>query len=192
MNNLSDKQEEILSLLEKYNCLDISQVYAMYEPLDRTSVDKMVNMLIGQKYITILDGHILALAGNDKIDVSTLSCIWTMIQVSNERAEIIKSFPAAEPAFSYMVVNNKDSYLFVNATANDTVKIRAVQERIAKEKKQKNFNTTYIFVTTDDNVKKIVKETDFDSTVYVSMLTYDQKTKVPSIKMLRKKSEKDT
>ncbi len=187
-SNLSKEQNEILKLIEKYGSLDISQIYALYAPKDRNSIDSMVNMLNAYKYINILDGHVLVPLGNSSMNLGALSCIWAMLKVSSCRDDVIKSFSASEPAFSYMIVNNKDSYIFVNVTSAETVKIRAIQEKIEKEKKNKHFSTTYIFVTTDENVRDLIKETEFMDNVYVAMLNYDLKTKVPDIKLLIKKA----
>ena len=187
-SNLSKEQNEILKLIEKYGSLDISQIYALYAPKDRNSIDSMVNMLNAYKYINILNGHVLVPLGNSSMDLGALSCLWTMLKVSSCREDVIKSFAAAEPAFSYMIVDNKDSYIFVNITSTETVKIRAIQEKIEKEKRNKHFSTTYIFVTTDENVRDIIKETEFKDNVYVAMLNYNKETKVPDIKLLKKKA----
>lgn len=186
--NLSKEQNEILKLVDKYGSLDISQVYALYAPLDRSNIDSMVNMLNSYKYINIIDGHVLVPTGNTSMNLGALSCLWTMLKVSNSRKDVVESFAASEPAFSYMVVDNKDSYIFVNTTSNETIKIRAIQEKIEKEKKSKHFSTTYIFVTTDEEVRRIIKETDFKDIVYVAMLNYDKETKIPDVKILKKKA----
>lgn len=186
--NLSEEQNEILKLVDKYGSLDISQVYALYAPLDRNNIDSMIKMLNSYKYIDIIDGHILVPAGNTSMNLGALSCLWTMLKVSNSKKDVVKSFAASEPAFSYMTVDNKDSYIFVNAASTETVKIRAIQEKIEKEKKNKHFSATYIFVTTDENIKNIIKETEFEDVVYVAMLNYDKETKIPDVKLLKKKA----
>ena len=178
---ISEKQENILKLLEKYGCLDIAQVYALYEPLDRHSIDNMVNMMVSLKLINILDEHVLVLAGVNKFSLTALSCIWAMIHVSSSASDIEKSFQASEPAFSYMVVDNQDSYIFVSVTSVETIKVRAIQEKIERETRKKfkdKFSVKYIFVTTDDAVIDVIKNTDFDDIVYIAILKYDREVKL--------------
>ena len=188
-NQISTEQNEVLRIVEKYGCLDISQVYILYDPLDRKSIDFMINMLISYKMLSVIDGHVLVPYGATSFESGALSCIWAMMKVSvNTRKELNESFPASEPTFSYMIVDNKDSYIFSYVTKAETVKIRAIQEKIAKDKSNKHFNSVYIFVTTDESLKDVIKETEFDSTVYIAFLTYNRDTKIPSVKLLKKKA----
>lgn len=192
MKGISKEQNEILKLVEKYGSVDIAQVYALYEPLDRHNIDSMVNMLIAYKYIDIVDEHVLVPIGSKTINLGAISCLWAMIKVSTRKEDVVQSFNASEPAFSYMCVDNKDSYIFVNCNSNETVKIRAIQEKIEREKANKHFSTTYIFVTTDAKVQDVIKETQFKETVYVAVLTYNRQTKVPEIKLLKKNVSKSS
>lgn len=186
-NQISNEQSEVLKIVEKYGCLDIAQVYILYDPLDRASIDFMVNMLVTYKMLSVIDGHVLVPYGETTFNSGALSCIWAMMKVSvNTRKEINESFPASEPTFSYMIVDNKDSYIFSYVTKNETVKIRAIQEKIEKDKANKHFNSIYIFVTTDETLKTVIKETDFGSTVYMALLTYNRETKIPTVKLLKK------
>lgn len=184
--NLSKEQSEIKGLLEKYGCLDIAQAYALFDPLSRETVDSMIDMMVRTKIISIIDSHVLVLNGDTQISLNSLSCLWAMLKVSTNKDEVTHSFLASEPAFSYMIVGNQDSYIFVNVKADETVKVRAIQEKIEKGKKNKHFKDTYIFVTTDEKVKKVIKDTDFMSTVYIAYLNYDKKTKIPDVKLLKK------
>lgn len=185
--NLSKEQDEILKFLERYGCVDITQLYIILQPYTKDAIDRMIDMLVKVRKITIIDGHVVAPYGEKSIDLGAISCIWAMLKVCNNGDEILNSFNAAEPAFAFMTVENKDSYIFVNVKSDETYKIRAIQEKVAKSFKSKHFKDTYIFVTTDENVRSIIKDIDFENTIYVAILDYDRKTRVPEIKLLKKK-----
>lgn len=187
INKLSAEQEAILKLLSNYGCVDMSQLYAMYDQIDPNDVDMFVRWLIKMKRVDLQDGRFLTLhESKGAFSQNALSCIWTMIKLSNSRNDVIGSFKASDPAFAYMTVDNKDAYVLVPVTAVDSIKIRAIQEKVAKEHKSRHFRATYVFVSSDPEVRERIKEADFPDDVYMALLTYDKETKIPSIKLLKK------
>jgi len=108
-------------------------------------------------------------------------------EISSVAKSIFEYDPKGKAAFAYLSVENHDSYVLVPITSSETIKIRAIQEKISKEKKSKSFKANYVFVTSDADVKQLIKDSEFDDTVYLSFLNYDQKTRVPDIKIMVKK-----
>ena len=187
INKLSAEQEAIMKILSNYGCMDMSQLYALYDQIDPSDIDMFARWLIKMKRVDLQDGRFLVLHESKGVfSQNALSCIWTMIKLSNSRDDVIGSFKASDPAFAYMTVDKKDSYFLVPVTAVDSVKIRAVQERVLKEHKSKHFRATYVFVSSDEAVRDRIKETDFPDDVYMALLKYDKETKIPEIKLLKK------
>ena len=187
LNTLSNEQQAVLKIVSTFGCMDIAQVYALYEPLDHKSCDMFINWLVHMKRLEIKDGRTLVLADNKSgVDLNAISCIWTMLKLRQDRKDVTDAFKASDPALAYMTVGGTDAYILVPVKGTETVKVRAVQEKIAQESKSKHFKATYVFITTDEEVKSVVKETEFDSTVLIALLNYNKDTRIPEIKTLKK------
>ena len=190
INRLSNEQEAILKILSNYGCMDIAHLYTLYDAIDNDDIDSFVKWLIKMKRIDIKDERFLVLKdSNGTVNQQALSCLWTMLKLTTNRYDIINSFKASDPAFAYLSVEGHDSYILVPITSSETIKVRAIQEKIAKEKKSKTFKASYVFITSDEEVKQLIKDSDFEDTVYVSYLAYDKKTRIPETKILVKRAQ---
>ncbi len=190
---LSKEHKEILSLVANFKCVDIYQLYELYnfiQPKTEEKVNMIVSILESKKYLQILNGrYLVPIEKHASIDNEAVSCIWTMLKLRSSKDDVARAYEAADPAFAFMTVANTDSYELVYIKAEETVKLRSVMEKIERYAKEPLFSSKFVFVTTDERVRDLIKKATFADTVYVALLQYDRETKIPTID-LKKKSVK--
>lgn len=194
INSLSKEHKEILSLVSNFKCVDIYQLYELYnfiKPNTEEKVNMIVSILESKKYLQILNGrYLVPIEKNASINNEAVSCIWTMLKLRNDKDDVVKAYEAAEPAFAFMTVANKESYELAYINAEETVKLRAVMEKIERYAKEPLFASKFVFVATDPAVIDLIKKATFADTVWIALLDYDKETKIPTIQIKKKTAKK--
>jgi hypothetical protein len=191
INSLSNEQKDILHLLTEFKCVDIYQLYDLFAPLPNDTIKMIIGILESKKYIDVKNDRFIMSYGQGSIDVEAMSCLWVMLKLRSERKDVTSAYSAHDPAFAYMTVGNKDSYELMYVTSGDSVKLRSCQERIDNYSKDPFCKAKYILVTTDQNLTPLLKKASFADDIFIAFLTYDTKTQIPDIKIMKKSAQKE-
>lgn len=157
--SITNEQQEILSLVSKFGCLDIEQLKILLEPYEEKTVNMLVQTLIKNHMISIVnqrDKRYIVPFGNEKsLKHSVISCVWVMMELSTSIDEMKESMKAEAPALFYFTSNRKESFEIMYVDSNNLFKLNAVQEKykLRNRHKSKAFaeNYTVLVVGNKDN-----------------------------------------
>lgn len=197
--SITNEQQDILSLVSKFGCLDIEQLKILMEPQDEKTVNMLVNNLIKNHVLSIVnrkDKTYIVPFGNEKsYNHSVISCVWVMMSLTTSKDEIKESMKAEAPALFYFTSERKKSFEIMYVDSNNLFKLNTVQEkyRIRSKHKSKIISEYYtiLVICNQDNADqenaaliRQIKECEFEFPFILAIVSNATHGK-PTIKTLR-------
>ncbi len=163
---LVNEQQEILSLVSKFGCLDIEQIKILMEPFSEKMVIMLVNNMIKNHMLSLTNQRYVTIFGNqNSLQLSTIACIWAMMEMSS-KADIKESMRAEPPAQIYFTANHKDAFEVMYVDTANIFKLNTLQERFKVRSLSKSSSLTnncILLVISDENSRDLlVKIKDYD------------------------------
>lgn len=196
---LTNEQKEILNLVSKFGGLDIEQLKILMEPYEEKTITLLVNSLVKNHMLSIIDKnkhHYIVTFGNEKmLKLSTIACVWVMIEMTSSKDEFHESMNADPPAQFYFTSNRKEAYEILHIDSNNLYQLNAIQERYRARTKKKNkiFADNYIvLVVNDENNKELIRKiSDYNLEFpFILALVFDSDAGKPRIKCLKSTPKK--
>lgn len=178
--SVTKEQQEILSLVSQFGCLDIEQLKILMEPYEKKTVNMLVNALIKKHMlseVTIKNSQsedqrgitYLVPFGNEKsFKHSIISCVWVMLDVTASKEEIKESIRAEAPAMFYFTSGRKESFEIMYVDSNNLFKLNTIQERYKMRNKHKSkvISENYIILVVGSQESNDQENMDLIKTIY--------------------------
>lgn len=197
MHNLNENQTAIISIISKFGCMSLQQVYDLLPSYSHKALQTFVTQLVKGHYIDIVDESYLVPYGKkSNYSHKTIDSLWVIMRLAhNNINEIREVLRAASPCDFIFTSNNTTTYKILTGSVPKISLLHDLMEQNSKKKKQKtatknilyNFESFYVIIVTSKDIMQALKEYDFSAPVLIAYVKYKECDKYkPDIKILKK------
>lgn len=198
MAALNEKEQMVMSLVNKFGCISMDQVYAFFPTFEKKSIQLMVSQMVKKRYLSIVNNtNLVAYGKTTNYKRKNIDMLWAIMTVAKNNYEDVVECLHSQPPCDYaLTVQGNQTFKFTMVSPTKIAEMVPAMEKSKKnEEKYKKgklftFESYFVFVCTDAESVKYLKEIDFPSMVLVAFVDHPESGK-PTVKVMKKMPKTD-